>query len=194
MKKILFATSNKGKIQEIEALLLGGPKFILPTNIDAQMPDEIGNTFDQNALIKSKVMFSKYGYPTLAEDSGLVVDALGGRPGIYSARYADDEESAYLKILQEMKGETNRTARFVCTVSFSWNGGDKHFRGTMEGGIAQKPQGENGFGYDPIFLYDGKHTTAQISRAEKNKISHRGIALRKFAKWFAENKDILLSD
>ncbi len=153
-----------------------------------------GTTFDGNAKIKSKVMFAKSGIPTIAEDSGLVVDALDGRPGIYSARYAETPELANEKILEEMKGIKERSARFVCSLVFSWHGGSKIFRGIIEGDIAEKPKGSNGFGYDPIFLYDGKHTTAELSKDEKNKISHRGKALRKFAKWFEVNEKLIFPE
>ncbi|MEZ4812899.1 MAG: RdgB/HAM1 family non-canonical purine NTP pyrophosphatase [Caldisericia bacterium] len=191
MKKIFLATSNPGKIGEVKKMLPDNYEIITPDWFNLSMPDEDGVSFDQNAKIKSKVMFAKSGIPTIAEDSGLVVDALDGRPGIYSARYAETPELANQKILDEMKDVDDRSARFVCTVAFTWSGGDKIFRGTIEGQIAHEPKGENGFGYDPIFLFDGVHTTAEISREEKNKISHRGQALRKFAKWFKENEKMI---
>ena len=192
VKRIMFATSNIGKIREVRALLPKDIEIVTPSDMSVTMPKETGSTFEENARLKSQSVFEQCGIPTMAEDSGLVVDALNGRPGIHSARYADNPVSAYLKILEEMKGVLNRSARFVCALSFSWENGQEMFDGKMEGTISTEPAGEEGFGYDPIFLFDGKHTTAQISRDEKNRISHRGKTLVKFADWFACNQSDIL--
>ncbi|HOO96927.1 MAG TPA: RdgB/HAM1 family non-canonical purine NTP pyrophosphatase [Caldisericia bacterium] len=183
IEKILLATSNPGKIREIKSLL-PDIEVVLSSDVGLELPEETGTTFEENALIKSEFGFEQTGIPTLAEDSGLVVDALSGAPGIYSARYEPDPVEAYLRVLREMEGKTNRAARFVCVAAFTYSGGSKTFRGTIEGEIAKEPAGEGGFGYDPIFLFDKVHTTAQISKEEKSKISHRGKALREFVGWF----------
>jgi XTP/dITP diphosphohydrolase len=192
MRKLMFATSNKGKVNEVRALLPDYVDILTPKNMPMTMPDETGTTFEENAIIKSEGVFEQCGIPTMAEDSGLVVDALSGRPGIYSSRYADDPVQAYLKVLDEMNGVTDRSARFVCALCFTWQGGQRLFVGSMEGSIGFEPVGENGFGYDPIFLFDGEHTTAQISKEEKNRISHRGEALAKFARWFVINESSII--
>lgn len=183
INKILLATSNPGKIREIKSLL-PDVEVVLSSDVGLVLPEETGTTFEENALIKSEFGYKQTGIPTLAEDSGLVVDALSGAPGIYSARYAPDPVEAYLRVLHQMEGKTNRAARFVCVAAFSYKGGNKTFNGTIEGEIAKDPAGVGGFGYDPIFLFDGIHTTAQISKEEKSRISHRGKALREFVEWF----------
>ena len=147
------------------------------------MPEETGTTFEDNAKIKSESGFIKTGIPTLAEDSGLEIDALHGAPGIYSARYAQTPQKAIERVLNEMNNIKKRKARFVCVTSFTDNTGTHIFKGVLEGEIANEQKGSGGFGYDPIFLYDENHTTAQLSTEEKDAISHRGKALRAFKEW-----------
>ncbi len=182
MTKILLATSNPGKLREVKNIL---PEFdfVLVADAGVILPEETGMTFEENAILKSEAGFTQSGIPTLAEDSGLVVDALDGRPGIFSARYAGNDEENLQRVLKEMKGISNRTARFVCVASFTDESGTHTFKGVLEGSLAQEKKGIGGFGYDPIFLFDGIHTTAEITADEKDKISHRGKALRLFQTW-----------
>lgn len=183
MKKILLATSNPGKLREVKNIL---PEFdfVLVADAGVMLPEETGLTFEENAMLKSEAGYIQSGIPTLAEDSGLVVDALDGRPGIYSARYAGNDEENLQKVLLEMKGISNRQARFACVASFTDESGTHTFRGELEGCIAQEKKGNGGFGYDPIFLFDGVRTTAEITAEEKDSISHRGKALRFFQAWY----------
>ncbi len=182
MTRILLATSNPGKLREVKNIL---PEFdfVLVSDAGVTLPEETGATFEENAKLKSEAGFAQSGLPTLAEDSGLVVDALDGRPGIYSARYAGNDEENLQRVLLEMKGVANRKARFVCVASFTDESGTHTFRGELEGSLAQEKRGKGGFGYDPIFLFDGARTTAEIPAEEKDKISHRGKALRLFQTW-----------
>lgn len=182
MTKILLATSNPGKLREVKNIL---PEFdfVMVADAGVILPEETGVTFEENAILKSEAGFTQSGMPTLAEDSGLVVDALDGRPGIYSARYAGNDEDNLQRVLTEMKDVPHRTARFVCVASFTDESGTHTFKGVLEGSIALEKKGMGGFGYDPIFLFDGVHTTAEISAEEKDAISHRGKALRLFQAW-----------
>jgi XTP/dITP diphosphohydrolase len=184
VKKILLATSNPGKLREVKNIL---PEFdfVMVSDAGVTMPEETGATFEENAILKSEAGFAQSGLPTLAEDSGLVVDALGGKPGIYSARYAGNDEENLQKVLLEMKGIANRQTRFVCVASFTDESGTHTFTGELEGCIAFEKKGNDGFGYDPIFLFDGVRTTAEISADEKSAISHRGKAIRLFQAWLA---------
>lgn len=187
--KLIVATKNKGKVSEIGKILegLGVELLSLDDFPDIVMPEETGATFEANALIKARAIASATGFPALADDSGLEVDALGGRPGVYSARYAGtdatDEEN-YLKLLEELVGvpESERTARFHCAVAFvSSDGASAVFHGTFEGQIARRPSGTGGFGYDPVFYIPSEaRTSAELSPEEKNRISHRAKALEGF--------------
>lgn len=183
MTKILLATSNPGKLREVKNIL---PEFdfMLVAEVGVTLPEETGTTFEENAMLKSEAGFAQSGIPTLAEDSGLVVDALDGRPGIFSARYAGNDEANIQKVLSEMKDISNRSARFVCVASFTDESGTHTFKGELEGSLAHEKKGTGGFGYDPIFLFDGAHTTAELTAEEKDKISHRGKALRLFQAWY----------
>jgi len=198
MRKVLIATHNKGKFPEIIDTLKDLPfEFINLNDIPGFPPgyevEEPGKTFEGNAVIKAMTLGKKTGLLTLAEDAGLEVDALGGRPGVYTARYAPGtDEDRYLKLLQELEGvsEDKRTARFRAVVVIYDPESDKvrTAEGVYEGVIAPAPIGENGFGYDPVFYNQalGK-TNAQMTREEKNEVSHRGQALRKA-------REILMSD
>ena len=180
--KILFATSNPGKLREAQAILTK-VELVLASDYNVEMPEETGSTFEENARLKSEAGFARTGIPTLAEDSGLVVETLDGRPGIYSARYAGGPEANNIRVLKEMEGVANRKAKFVCVASYTNQNGTHTFTGELKGEIATTPKGSNGFGYDPIFLFDGEKTTAEISPEEKDRISHRGKALRAFQEW-----------
>ncbi|MDY6952034.1 MAG: XTP/dITP diphosphatase [Thermodesulfobacteriota bacterium] len=181
---LVLATKNPGKTREIEELLKDFPVTIKNLEDFGPIPDvkEDGATFDDNAFKKASFTAKVLGFPALADDSGLEVEALGGAPGIHSARYAgpsatDRERMA--KLLQEMKGKTNRAAAFMCVISIAVPSGVAlTYEGRCEGLIAEAPAGENGFGYDPVFYYPPlKKTFAQLSAEEKNRVSHRGTAL-----------------
>lgn len=192
MKKILLiATANKGKLLEIKEILEGIPFEIKSSSemgINNDVP-ETGNTFQENAQIKAETIGRKINKLTLAEDSGLEVDALSGRPGIYSARYiSGSDEDRVNKVLEELKGIPNekRTARFICVAALYDPRTQKteFFEGVSRGVITQKPAGVNGFGYDPIFYnLDLNKTNAQASLEEKNLVSHRARSLNKIKKF-----------
>ncbi|MDR2504991.1 MAG: RdgB/HAM1 family non-canonical purine NTP pyrophosphatase [Oscillospiraceae bacterium] len=184
--KIVLASRNKGKAREIADIL--GDGFEIVTLDDLGFLDEIeetGATFEENAAIKAETVCRACNIPAIADDSGLEVDALGGQPGIYSARFAKlhgydkGGKALVLKLLEGVPAP--RTARFVCAAAFAVpNGGTVVARGECDGAIGFKPEGTGGFGYDPIFLYAGR-SMAAMSAAEKNAVSHRAAAFRKLA-------------
>lgn len=180
MTKLVFATSNPHKLQEIKDIAGDiNIEFLLPPNGFA--PIENGTTFEENSYIKAKEAAKLSGIVALADDSGLCVEALDGAPGIYSARYADTPQARINKLLNAMNQKESRRAKFVCAMTLVSPDGEIIFqtRGECHGNIAYKQAGTNGFGYDPIFLVgNGSTTMAELSEAEKNKISHRGQALR----------------
>lgn len=182
---LVIATHNEGKKKELCDLLTGFPVRIKSLNDFGTLPEveESGNTFDQNAYLKAATMARILGLPALADDSGLIVEALDGAPGVHSARYAGQyatDEQRYMKLLKEMDGRNDRRAAFVCVVSIAVpTGAALTYEGRCEGLIAREPAGENGFGYDPIFYFPPLgRTFAQLSGHEKNKVSHRGKALK----------------
>jgi len=198
--KILLASHNKGKIAELQALMHKiSPEIEVLSMSDIGFHAEIvedGDTFSANALIKSRTG-TKLGYITVADDSGLMVDALGGAPGVYSARYAGEEcdnAKNNEKLLQELRGlpAEKRTAKFVSVVACSFPDGreDIVVRGECSGSILTEYRGDGGFGYDPLFWYApfGK-TYAEMTAEEKNRISHRGMAMQKFAEEFAKIRE-----
>jgi XTP/dITP diphosphohydrolase len=181
---MVLATRNRGKTKELQSLL--GPTGITVKNLDdfGPMPDvaEDGATFDENAYKKSSFYARILGFPTMADDSGLVVEALGGAPGVLSARYAGKDAAdsdRCEKLLAEMKGKRNREAAFECVISIAVpSGAALTYEGRCEGRIAEAPSGENGFGYDPVFYYPPlEKTFAELDTDEKNRVSHRGRAL-----------------
>lgn len=186
MRRLLVATSNKGKLREIAALL--SPHGIGVLGL-ADLPDapeivEDGETFAANARIKARALYEATGLPTLADDSGLTVEALGGAPGVRSARYAGQgagDAANMEKLLRELEAtpEGQRGAAFVCALLLVDAAGREHAaEGRMPGSIGRIPRGTQGFGYDPVFLPEGdSRTLAEIPLAEKNRISHRGKAL-----------------
>lgn len=182
MKKLLAATGNKHKIHEFRAIL--GPfgvEFLAPMDVGGiPEPEETGDTFEENALIKARSAAGFSGMDAFADDSGLEIDALGGAPGIYSSRYADTNVARIERVLRELRGVANRRARFVCVVALaSPDGRYETTRGTVEGVITEAPRGDGGFGYDPIFLPDGHESTfAELPSDVKDSISHRANALR----------------
>jgi XTP/dITP diphosphohydrolase len=188
---LVIATRNKGKTSEIKSLLSGFPVIIRNLDDFGPIPEvkEDGETFDDNAYKKAGFAAKILGFPALADDSGLVVEALDGAPGVHSARYAGEnatDEERCLKLLNEMKGKTNRKAAFECVVSIAVpSGAALTYEARCEGLIAEKLRGANGFGYDPIFLYPPfKKTFAELTQEEKNRISHRGKAFKELKNEF----------
>lgn len=187
MRKVIFATGNQGKMKEIREIL-GDLDIELLSLKDAGIQADIvedGKTFEENAQIKAKTICDLTGEIVLADDSGLEIDYLNKEPGIYSARYMGEDTSYRIKnanLIQRLKGvpDEQRTARFVCAIAAAFPDGTmKTVRAAMEGRIGYEERGENGFGYDPIFwLPEYGCTSAELSMEEKNKISHRGKALR----------------
>lgn len=192
MKDIMIATSNKGKVREYKSLLepLGYTVHDL-SELDPIEIDENGSTFQENALIKAKSIKDKCNMTVIADDSGLEIDALNKEPGIHSARYLEGHDYSYKNkvLLERMKGKTNRNARFVCAIALCDETGDHLFTGVMEGKINDQAAGDNGFGYDPIFLVEqfGK-TSAQLTMEQKNSVSHRGIATRELLAYLKGEK------
>jgi XTP/dITP diphosphohydrolase len=196
MRELVIATRNRGKLKELQALLSG---LVASIRCAADIPDfpdtvEDGETFEENALKKAREAAAFTGLPVLADDSGLVVDALGGRPGVYSARFAGDglgDAANNARLLEELRGipPEARTAAFVCTLAFVVPGGTKQlFTGRVGGRIIDAARGEGGFGYDPLFLVDGfDRTMAELSLEEKNRISHRGQALQQFREYLEKD-------
>lgn len=187
VKKIIFATGNENKMKEIRQIMGDMPVEILSmkqAGIKADIVED-GTTFEENALIKAKAIAEITKEIVLADDSGLEIDALNKEPGIYSARYMGEDTSYHIKnrnLIERLEGveEEKRTARFVCAIAAAFPDGEVITTvGTVEGRIAHEEKGENGFGYDPIFYVpEFGCTTAELSDEEKNKISHRGNALR----------------
>lgn len=188
-KEILIATHNQHKKEEIQQIL--GADFNVTSLTDYDIHDEIvedGLTFHENALIKAKYCFEKTGKPSLGDDSGLVVESLDGRPGIYSARYAGNHDFAknMAKVLEEMTGVENRSAYFVTVMCLVDEAGINYFEGRVQGKLIQEIRGEQGFGYDPIFIPENYEITfAEMKAEDKNKISHRKKAIDKFLKFVA---------
>ena len=182
---LIIATRNHGKTAEINELLQDFPIKIKNLDDFGPIPhiDEDGETFDENAYKKASFAARVLGFPALADDSGLMVEALGNRPGVHSARYGgknttDGQRCALL--LDAMKGKRNRKAAFECVISIAVPGGPAlTYEARCEGLIAEKSAGANGFGYDPVFHYPPLNNTfAELTREEKNRVSHRGKALR----------------
>lgn len=197
--KIAFATNNKHKLEEVRNIL--GPGFEIVSLSDigchADIP-ETGTTLEENAMIKARYVYENYGISVFADDTGLEVEALGGEPGVYSARYAGgeghDSEANMRKLLQNMEGKENRRARFRTVIAYILENADGTLeRGSMDGivggEITLKKRGASGFGYDPVFLPDGySETFAQMPAEVKNTISHRARAVEKFARFLAERR------
>lgn len=184
MKQLLIATGNQHKLQEFRALLADLQVELVGLR-DVDITDEVaetGTTFEANARLKAEAYCHQSGLPTLADDSGLVVDALDGAPGVYSARYGGVKGAAQLAlVLDQLRNvpPAQRTARFVCVLAFAMPGAAMDIvQGTLEGEIGYEPRGTHGFGYDPIFvLPERMRTLAEIPATEKNQISHRGRAV-----------------
>ena len=195
--KILLATRNAKKLDELRRILIGSPGIELVGLGDLpEYPEapETGLTFAENALLKAREGVKYTGLPTVADDSGLAVDALNGMPGVFSARWSgkhgDDRANLDLVLAQVSDvDDAHRGAQFVCAAAFVLPGGKEHLvHGSMPGRLIRAPRGEGGFGYDPIFIADGQtKTNAELDSAEKDAISHRGKAFRSLASVIAKS-------
>lgn len=191
--ELIFATANKHKLSEAQAILGNGFSLVVPSELGltGDIP-ETAETLKENAIMKAKFLWDKFGRPCFADDTGLEVDFLNGRPGVYSARYAGieaDPVKNMQKLLKELDGANCRKARFVTVVALIL---DETriilFEGDLEGSILEASSGCGGFGYDPLFMPEGySKTLAELSAEEKNRISHRGIAMRKLSDFLNNN-------
>jgi XTP/dITP diphosphohydrolase len=181
--KIVFASNNKNKIKEIQALLPAAIQIVSLEDIGCteEIP-ETANTIEGNAILKANYVTQKYGFDCFADDSGLEVDALNGEPGVFSARYAGEpknDENNIDKLLTNLNGIENKKANFKTVICLNLNGNQHLFTGIINGQIINERVGTNGFGYDPIFVADGyQKTFAELTLEEKSNISHRGIAVK----------------
>ncbi|MBE6939856.1 MAG: XTP/dITP diphosphatase [Ruminococcaceae bacterium] len=185
--KLVLASQNKGKLKEMQAILNElGVEVVLQSDLGLSVDvEETGTTFAENSRLKAQAVMEASGLPAIADDSGLCVDALNGAPGVYSARYGgvEGDVARYQLLLQNLRGAMSRTAHFQTAIVCCFPNGDVlETEGRCDGTIAYAPQGEGGFGYDPIFFVPSmRKTFAQLTAEEKNTISHRGVALRAFA-------------
>lgn len=195
-RKLIFATNNQGKVNEIRQILGEGYDVYSLKDLDIHTDIvEDGTTFEENAVIKARAICEMTHEMVLADDSGFEVDYLGGEPGIYSARYLGEDTSYDIKNADLLKrcekaGDGERAARFVCVIACAYpDGRVETTKGVIEGELAHEPKGTNGFGYDPIFyLPERGCTTGELEPEEKNRISHRGIALRKMVEKLEQEK------
>jgi XTP/dITP diphosphohydrolase len=194
VQKIVIATHNRHKLDEIRKILRDYPVALLSLDDVAEMPDvaETGTTFEENALLKARAVYHHTGLLTLSDDSGLEVTALNGAPGVYSARYAGSEKSTAAnnrKLLEALAGVplNQRQAQFRCVVAIVGEGLETTVEGIVRGHIAEAPRGEGGFGYDPLFIPEGyEKTFAELGEETKNQISHRAKAFRAAADFLAK--------
>ncbi|MGB9553538.1 MAG: RdgB/HAM1 family non-canonical purine NTP pyrophosphatase [bacterium] len=194
---VVSATKNDHKLKEIKDILSGLPLKILSLEDFPSLflPAECGKSYEENALLKARQVYFFTGFPALADDTGIEVEALGGRPGIFSSRYGSSDSERRAKLLNELKDVPweRRRAKFLCVVAFIFRGGEALFKGEVPGFITFEERGTNGFGYDPLFfLPEVGKTYAELSPEEKNSLSHRFIALSKFREYLLKNPDILL--
>lgn len=194
MADIVIASNNKGKINDFKTIFPNDNVIGISEIIKDFDVEETGTTFEENARLKSEAAAKALNKRVIADDSGLEVYALNGEPGVYSARYAGlekNDESNIDKVLKKLEGKTNRKAQFVCVISMSApNGETTQFKGTVKGEITTEPIGDHGFGYDPIFYVPSLNKTmAQLSDAEKAKISHRGHAIEQLQQFLAGEKN-----
>jgi XTP/dITP diphosphohydrolase len=189
--KIVFATHNKNKLKEVQCMLSDSITLLSLDTIECfdEIP-ETAETLEGNAILKANYITEKYGYDCFADDTGLEVEALDGAPGVYSARYAGQENDANAnvqKLLRAMHGYTDRNAQFRTVIALNLKGKLYLFEGVCKGEIIKNPQGENGFGYDPIFKPEGfDRSFAEMSLTEKNKISHRASAIDKLVRFLSK--------
>ena len=185
--KLVLASKNPHKLVEMRDILSQlGVEVVLESDVGVDVDvEETGTTFEENAFLKAHAVMEASGLPAIADDSGLCVDALGGAPGVYSARYGGpglDDAGRYRLLLDNLRGQLDRRGKFVSAICCCFPNGDRvEARGECPGTIAYAPRGEGGFGYDPVFFLPGlKKTFAQLTPEEKNAVSHRGAALRAF--------------
>lgn len=188
MMEIVFATNNEHKLRELQQML--GKQFTLLSLKDIDCYEDIPEespTIEENSMDKAVYVHKKYGMDCFADDTGLEIEALDGRPGVLSARYAGNEKNMdknIAKVLSELEDSTNRRARFKTVISLILNGQKYQFEGIVNGEIIENKRGKGGFGYDPVFMADGYDITfAEMNPEEKNKISHRGLAVKKLVEF-----------
>jgi XTP/dITP diphosphohydrolase len=186
--KLVLASRNAHKLRELREALPG--LELLPLPDDVELPPETGETFMENARRKARAAAEATGMDAIADDSGIEASALGGAPGVRSARYAGEDatdEENLAKLLREVPGDGDRRVAYVCALVYARpDGGEERFEGRCTGTLAQEPRGDGGFGYDPAFVpddYDGGRTMAELTPEEKHAISHRGRAARAFRSW-----------
>jgi len=188
----VLASHNAHKLRELGGML--DAHELVPLPDDVALPPEMGKTFEQNALLKAEAAARATGLAAIADDSGIAAAALGGAPGIRSARFAGEnatDEENLAKLLREVDGAADRSASYVCAIAYVEPGGERRvFVASCHGRLASEPRGSGGFGYDPAFLPDEHagegHTMAELDQAEKDRISHRGKAARALAGWLGE--------
>ena len=187
MKRFVFATNNRHKLEEVQAILGDRVELVSlqQTGCTEEIP-ETGKTLEENALQKARYIYERYHTDCFADDTGLEVEALGGAPGVYSARYAGgeghDSEANMRKLLHELEGVTHRQAQFRTAIALIWKGEEHLFEGIIRGAITEEKRGNSGFGYDPIFQPEGHDRTfAELGDDIKNHISHRALACQKLA-------------
>lgn len=189
--KLVFATHNENKFKEIQSLLPGHIELLSLDDIGCEEDiEETGDTIDENAIIKAEYVSNHYGYDCFADDTGLEVDSLAGAPGVYSARYAGetkDDKANVRKLLSQLENMEDRTARFKTVIALNLKRNENLFTGVCEGSILKERRGENGFGYDPVFLPKGyEKSFAEMDLDEKSKISHRARAFRELIEYLSK--------
>ena len=191
--KLYFATNNLHKVAEVQKILIGDFEILSLKDLGntIEIP-ETGDTLEENSRLKVRYLYDTYGLDCFADDTGLEVEALSGAPGVHSARYAgtpgDDRKNVDM-LLENLKNAADRNARFRTVITLITNGREKQFEGVVNGKIINERRGNSGFGYDPVFVPNGYVTTfAEMAEEEKNRISHRGISIRKFADFLLSSK------
>ena len=191
--KLYFATNNLHKVAEVQKILIGDFEILSLKDLGntIEIP-ETGDTLEENSRLKVRYLYDTYGLDCFADDTGLEVEALSGAPGVHSARYAgtpgDDRKNVDM-LLENLKNTADRNARFRTVITLITDGREKQFKGVVNGKIINERRGNSGFGYDPVFVPNGYVTTfAEMAEEEKNRISHRGISIRKFADFLLSSK------
>ena len=191
--KLYFATNNLHKVAEVQKILIGDFEILSLKDLGntIEIP-ETGDTLEENSRLKVRYLYDTYGLDCFADDTGLEVEALSGAPGVHSARYAgtpgDDRKNVDM-LLENLKNTADRNARFRTVITLITDGREKQFKGVVNGKTINERRGNSGFGYDPVFVPNGYVTTfAEMAEEEKNRISHRGISIRKFADFLLSSK------
>lgn len=189
--KIIFASNNENKVSEIRKLVPNDIELLSLNDMGfTKEIEETKFTLEDNALLKAETIYNSYGMPCFADDSGLEVDVLNGKPGVFSARYAGPQkkdEDNCKKLLEDMKFENNRMAQFRTVIAFKDAENIRFFEGVVKGEIVREPKGKNGFGYDPLFMpLHWSLTFAEVDMATKNKISHRALAFHSFLEFLSK--------